>query len=114
MFRIVLRTGAVIAMVSVGAVAQAEQATPAPRPVQAAVAPQTTATNPAATAGVKGAQSPTAAATSVAQAPVQAPVTSAATSSAPAAPAPAQAHAIAPKPANAAQAQTAPSATATT
>jgi len=104
MFRIVLHVGAVIAAVSVGAMAQAEQPATSPRPGQVATAPQTTATSPANAAGVKSSAGPTAAA---AQAPASSPVTTAVANSAPAA-APTQT--AAPKPANTMQAQTAPAA----
>ncbi|MGJ4890753.1 tonB-system energizer ExbB [Bradyrhizobium sp. HKCCYLRH3099] len=71
MFRIVLHVGAVIAAVSAGAMAHAEQPSTSPRPGQAAVAPQTAATAPAA----RSTPSTPAPAATVAQA--QAPVSAA-------------------------------------
>nr|WP_315777689.1 MULTISPECIES: tonB-system energizer ExbB [unclassified Bradyrhizobium] len=104
MFRIVLHIGAVIAAVSAGAMAHAEQPATSPRPGQAATAPQTTAPNPANATGAKSVQPPaTAAAT---QAPAVAPVNAAAASG----PAPVAhaAQSAAPKPVTIGQAQTAP------
>ncbi|MFC5321286.1 tonB-system energizer ExbB [Bradyrhizobium oligotrophicum] len=100
MFRIVLHVGAVIAAVSVGAMARAEQPATSPRPGQVATAPQTTATSPANAAGVKSAPTPAAA-----QVPASSPVTTGAANGAPAA-----TQTAAPKPVNAMQAQAAPAA----
>ncbi|WP_430642349.1 tonB-system energizer ExbB [Bradyrhizobium aeschynomenes] len=72
-----------IAAVSVGAMAHAEQPATSPRPGQAATAPQTTATTPASAAATKAAQTPTAATTT--PAPAAAPVNAAAATAAPAA-----------------------------
>ncbi|CCD93495.1 biopolymer transport protein [Bradyrhizobium sp. ORS 375] len=60
MFRNVLYVGAVIAAVSAGAMAHAEQPATSPKPGQAATAPQSAAANPA--SATKGVQSSTAAA----------------------------------------------------
>ena len=96
MFRIVLRAGAVIAIVSAGAAAQAEQAATSPRPGQATVAPQTSATNPAP------------AAARLAQTAPMAAVPSPAANAAPAASNASATPATAAKPMNSAQAITTP------
>ncbi|MGJ5041733.1 MULTISPECIES: tonB-system energizer ExbB [unclassified Bradyrhizobium] len=104
MFRIVLHVGAVIAAVSAGAMAHAEQPATSPRPGQAATAPQTTAPSPTTPTGAKSVQAPTTAAAT--QAPAAAPA-NAASAPAPVAHA-AQAQGAAPKPMTVGQAQTAP------
>nr|WP_316204243.1 tonB-system energizer ExbB [Bradyrhizobium sp. SZCCHNS3051] len=104
MFRIVLHVGAVIAAVSAGAMAHAEQPATSPRPGQAATAPQTTAPSPTTPTGAKSVQAPTTAAAT--QAPAAA-LANAASAPAPVAHA-AQAQGAAPKPMTVGQAQTAP------
>ncbi|MGJ4967370.1 MULTISPECIES: tonB-system energizer ExbB [unclassified Bradyrhizobium] len=104
MFRIVLHVGAVIAAVSAGAMAHAEQPATSPRPGQAATAPQTTAPSPTTPTGAKSVQAPTTAAAT--QAPAAA-LANAASAPAPVAHA-AQAQGGAPKPMTVGQAQTAP------
>ncbi|WP_410052316.1 tonB-system energizer ExbB [Bradyrhizobium sp. SZCCHNS3051] len=93
-----------IAAVSAGAMAHAEQPATSPRPGQAATAPQTTAPSPTTPTGAKSVQAPTTAAAT--QAPAAA-LANAASAPAPVAHA-AQAQGAAPKPMTVGQAQTAP------
>ncbi|WP_035646069.1 tonB-system energizer ExbB [Bradyrhizobium sp. ORS 285] len=116
MFRNVLYVGAVIAAVSAGAVAHAEQPAAAPKPGQAATAPQTATTTPASTAAAKSVPTPTATAATPASAPSQTtapkPVTTGQATTPPAAAQTAQAQpATAPASAAPAPAATTPAAT---